>query len=157
MVMPRLSYAQDDPIMIEVKRNEAHPVLRGFSEIALGTVFGTVAAGIPIITGVFVNPRKFEGPLIAAAILYPAGVASGVILGGHVTQSYSNYWAPFVGAYAGAVVADVTALFISDDYPIFSAILVITLPVVTSVIASEVSHANRKHDAYYPFLLSIPF
>ncbi len=84
-------------------------------------------------------------------------MASGVILGGYVTQSYSNYWAPFVGAYAGALVADVTALFLSDDYPTLSAILVITLPVITSVVAAEVSHAHAKHDAYYPFLLTVPF
>ena len=154
---PKSVYAQDDPIMIEVRRDEAHPVLRGFSELAFGTVLGTAVAGVPIISGVFFNPFKLEGPLIAAAFLNPAGVASGVILGGYLTQSYSNYWAPFVGAYAGAIVADITAFFLSDDYPIMSAILVIALPIVTSVIAAEASHAHEKHDAYYPFLLTIPF
>lgn len=155
--MTRPAHAQVDPVIVEVKRHEAHPALRGFSELALGTLFGTAAAGIPIITGVFVNPFKLRGPLIAAALLYPAGVASGVVLGGHVTQSYSNYWAPFVGAYAGAVVADLTAYFLAEDYPYLSAALVLALPVITSVVAAEVSHARRKHDAYYPLMISFPF
>ncbi len=60
VAIPNIAYAQDEPIMIRVKRDESHPVLRGFSELASGTAFGGVAAGIRIITGVVGNRYKYK-------------------------------------------------------------------------------------------------
>ncbi len=150
--------AQAEPTITSgVVEDPSSPYLRGFSEIAFGALFGAAAAGAPILTGVFTDPFHLAAPLSIAAVLYPAGVASGMILGGYLTDSYSNYWAPFVGAYAGAIVADVTAYFLVDKYPTFSAFLVMILPIITSAVATEVSHTRNKKEAYYPVLLTFPF
>lgn len=137
----------------------ASDALRGTAEAGFGILFGTLAGSIPLMTGLgieihdlfqyrnpFYRPFIQEGTMIATAIAYPLGVASGVILGGYLTDSQSHYWEPFVGAFSGALIADVTAYFLQEDYPIFSALLVILLPVVTTVIAVETSHAFRKQE-----------
>ena len=138
--------AQDSPDFVPVvkKDDSAHWALRGFAEIGMGTLFGTVAGGSALVTGVLVNPAELKPTLIAAAILYPAGIAGGAILGGYLTDSKSTYWEPFVGAYAGALVADITAYFLSDEYPTFSAVLVIALPILSTLMAMECSHAREK-------------
>ncbi|MBS7381967.1 MAG: hypothetical protein KIG72_11970, partial [Bradymonadales bacterium] len=95
--------------------------------------------------------------------VYPAGVAAGAILGGYLTDSKSHYWEPFVGAYAGALIADLTAYFLQKDYPVFSALLVIILPIITTTIAIETSHERRKsadkssNRAYMPLSLQFTF
>jgi len=149
--------AQAEPTITSgVTDDPAHPCLRGFAEIGFGTLFGTIAGGVPFISTLF---AKHDVPLALGlgAALYPAGVASGMIMGGYLTDSYSNYWAPFVGAYAGAIFADVTAYFIAEDYPNFAALFVLIFPIVTATIATEVSHTRNKREAYYPVLLSFPF
>lgn len=150
-----------DWIYPEITRQKISSVasdpLRITAQAGFATLFGTIAGSIPLATGVGIqihdvltyrtaNYRPFvmEGSLIAAAILYPAGVASGVILGGYLTDSRSHYWEPFVGAYIGALLADMTACFLQEDWPIFSAILVIVLPIVTSTVAAEASHERRR-------------
>lgn len=129
------------------------------AEAGFGILFGTIAGSVPLITGLGISytdfqknpffpkerPYLMESTLIASAILYPAGVACGNILGGYMTDSRSGYWEPFVGAYVGAVIADVTAYFLQEDAPIFSAILVLLLPVITSTIAMETAHSIKKH------------
>lgn len=134
--------AQVPPDTIEVikVKKPVHAALRVTSEVGFATLFGTLAASPALISGVAIEPWNLKPYMISAAILYPAGVACGSILGGYITDSKSNYWAPFVGAYVGAAFADVTAYFLSNDYPVFSALLVLILPIVTSTIASEYSH-----------------
>lgn len=149
--------AQAEPTITSgIVEDPSNSYLRGFSEIGFGALFGTIAGGVPFITTLF---AKHDVPLALGlgAALYPAGVASGMIMGGYLTDSYSNYWAPFVGAYAGALVADVTAYFLADEYPTFSAIFVLVFPIITATIATEVSHTNNKREAYYPILLTFPF
>ena len=150
-LVPLHAWAQDNPdysTTTEVKKdNTAHWAFRGFAEIGMGTLFGTVAGGTSLITGVLVNPQNLKPTLIASAILYPAGVASGAILGGYLTDSKSTYWEPFVGAYAGALVADITAYFLSDEYPTLSAVLVIVMPILSTLMVMECSHAREKPKA----------
>ncbi len=161
-MLPRQVCAQDPAwIYPEITRQKisspASDPQRISAQAGFGTLFGAVAASIPLATGVGIQihdivtyrnpahrPYVMEGSLIAAALLYPAGVASGVILGGYLTDSQSHYWEPFVGAYIGAALADMTAYFLQEDWPILSAVLVIVLPVVTATIAAEASHERRK-------------
>ena len=121
-------------------KDPAHPVLRGFAEFGMGAVTGTVVSGTTLITGLLLNPGNWYPTLITSAILYPGSIESGAILGGLLTDSKSGYWQPFFGAYAGALIADITAYFLVDDYPIFSALLVLITPIVTTVVAMETSH-----------------
>ena len=140
--------AQESPDVgsVEKKDNPAHPALRGFAEFGMGTLFGTLTGGTGLITGLVLKPTDLRPALISAAILYPIGIGCGAILGGYLTDTKSSYWEPFVGAFSGALVADVTAYFLSDDYPIFSALLVLILPLVTTLIAMETSHAWRERE-----------
>lgn len=138
------AFAQDSPDVAAKKDDTAHPALRMFSEFGMGTLMGSVVGGTALLTGIFVNPMDYKPALISAAILYPAGIASGAILGGYLTDSKSGYWQPFVGAYAGALIADLTAYFLSDDYPVFCAILVIATPIITTLAAMEASHYWKK-------------
>lgn len=147
-----------EPIITSgITKDPAHPCLRGFAELGFGALFGTIAGGTPFLIGVFKDPYHLTVPFTLAGLLYPAGVASGMIMGGYLTDSYSNYWAPFVGAYAGALVADVTAYFLADEYPVLSAMLVLLLPIATSMVATEISHTHHKHDEYYPLMITFPF
>lgn len=138
--------------------------LRGFAEAGMGTVFGAVAGGGALFTGLLVSAKRHKtdltGTFAAAAILYPAGVASGAILGGYLGGSRSGYWEPFVGAFTGAAIADITAYFLSEDYPVLCAVLVIVLPIVTTTIAMETSHAwhkPRKTTPATPLMLHFSF
>lgn len=157
---PTHGHAQDR-IPAEVTRQKfstpASDPLRVTSVVGFGTLFGTIAGSIPLLSGMGIqvhdivkyrdpnrHPFLIEGTLIASALVYPAGVAAGAILGGYLTDSQSGYWEPFVGAYAGALIADITAYFLQEDYPIFSAVLVILLPIITTTIAAETSHHWRK-------------
>ena len=179
MALPSQSYAQDSipPEIGRQKRSDpASAPLRMTAEVGLGTLFETIAGSIPLMSGMGIqihdlvkyrdpNRRPFivEGTLIATAIVYPAGVAAGAILGGYLTDSKSHYWEPFVGAYAGALIADLTAYFLQKDYPVFSALLVIILPIITTTIAIETSHERRKsadkssNRAYMPLSLQFTF
>ena len=108
-LFPVCGWAQDNPDYAVTtedinKDAPAHWGLRGFAEIGMGTLFGTVAGGTALVTGVLVSPENIKTTLIVSAFLYPAGVASGAILGGYLTDSKSTYWEPFVGAYAGALI-----------------------------------------------------
>ncbi len=140
--------AQESPDVgsVETKKDAAHPALRGFAEFGMGTLFGTLTGGTGLITGLVLKPTDLRPALISAAILYPIGIGCGAILGGYLTDTKSSYWEPFVGAFSGALIADITAYYLSDDYPIFTAILVLILPLVTTVIAMETSHAWREHE-----------
>ena len=117
----------------------------------MGVLFGTLVGGTSLITGLVLskNEKDFNTVLIVSGLLYPAGLASGAILGGYLTDSRSGYWEPFVGAYAGALVADVAAYFLMDDYPILSAILVLVLPIVTTLVAMETSHAWKDYSGQH--------
>ena len=170
MALPSQSYAQDSipPESGRQKRSDpASAPLRMTAEVGLGTLFGTIAGSIPLMSGMGIqihdlvkyrdpNRRPFivEGTLIATAIVYPAGVAAGAILGGYLTDSKSHYWEPFV---------DLTAYFLQKDYPVFSALLVIILPIITTTIAIETSHERRKsadkssNRAYMPLSLQFTF
>ena len=144
---PFTAYAQDNPDYVKSpvsEDNSAHWALRGFSEIGMGLLFGTAAGGGALITGALIDPGNIEYTLLASALIYPAGVASGAILGGYLTDSKSTYWEPFVGAYAGALIADITAYYISDDYPFLSSALVMLLPIFTTLMVMECSHAREK-------------
>ena len=126
----------------------AHWAARGAAEIGMGALCGAAIGGGVFLTGILVdptNPRSIKATLAVSGIVYPAAVASGAILGGYLTDSRSSYWEPFVGAYAGALIADLTAYFLSDDYPVFTALLVMVLPIITTTIAMESSHARRSH------------
>lgn len=156
--IPAESYAQESPdtgdVQAEKKKSAAHPALRGFSEAGMGILFGTLAGGTAFITSLYVKKTDIRPALISGAILYPIGIASGAILGGYLTDSQSGYWEPFVGAFVGAGIADLTAYFLSEDWPIFSALLVLLLPVVTTVLAMEVSHARRSRDVRFPEVMN---
>ena len=157
VVVPTESYAQESPDTGDVqaeKRKTAHPALRGFAETGMGILFGTVAGGAAFITSLYVNKTDVRPAFISGAILYPIGIASGAILGGYLTDTQSSYWEPFVGAFVGAGIADLTAYFLADDWPIFSALLVLVLPVVTTVLAMEVSHARRSRDVRFPEVMN---
>ncbi len=134
---PVTSHAQD--------KQPAHWAARGAAEIGMGTLFGAAAGGSVFITGLFLNPNNYIPTIAISGIVYPAAVASGAILGGYLTDSRSTYWEPFVGAYAGAIVADITSYFLVDDYPVFSALFVLILPIVTTTVVMEASHARRSH------------
>lgn len=164
------AFAQESPDVgsVEKKDDAAHPALRGFAEFGMGALFGTLTGGTSLITGIILKPSDLRPALISSAILYPVGIGCGAILGGYLTDTKSGYWEPFVGAFAGALVADVTAYFLSEDYPIFSAVLVIAFPLITTLIAMETSHAwhdrdesrvaGRKMDrAYMPFSIGFGF
>lgn len=125
---------------------DAHYALRGFSEFGMGTLIGTAVGGTAFLTSLFLKPWDLRPAFISGAILYPAGIAAGAILGGYLTDSKSGYWEPFVGAFAGALIADLTAYFLSEDYPIMSAILVLVLPIVTTLVAMEYSHVRHAQD-----------
>ncbi|MBQ9818432.1 MAG: hypothetical protein IJM59_13345 [Proteobacteria bacterium] len=143
------AWAQESPDVgapASKSKSSVSPALRGFSEFGMGVLFGTLSGGSALITGILVNPMDIRPALISAAILYPAGIGCGAILGGYLTDTKSSYWEPFVGAFSGALIADVTAYFLAEDYPIFSAILVIALPLVTTLIAMETSHAWRDRE-----------
>lgn len=147
--VPRECFAQESPDTGDVqaqKQKTAHPALRGFAEAGMGILFGTLAGGSGLITGLYLNRTDIRPTLIAAGVLYPVGIASGAILGGYLTDSRSSYWEPFVGAFVGAGIADLTAYFLADDWPVFSALLVLILPVVTTVLAMETSHAWRVRE-----------
>ena len=132
------------PGMAAARDKSSHWAVRGVAEVGMGTLFGAAVGGGALVTGAFIDPKSLKTTMAVSAALYPAAVASGAILGGHLTKSKSNYWAPFVGAYAGAAVADVTAYFLSDEYPTLSAVLVIVLPIVSTVVAMECSHYFDK-------------
>ncbi|MBO4349712.1 MAG: hypothetical protein J6A01_02045 [Proteobacteria bacterium] len=140
------AYAQESPDVVQnqKKNDTAHPALRMFSEFGMGTLFGTAVGGTALLTSLLVKPTDLRPAIISAAILYPAGIASGAILGGWLTDTKSGYWEPFVGAYAGALIADLTAYFLADDYPICSAILVLVTPIITTLVAMETSHYWKK-------------
>lgn len=173
VVHPNALYAQQSPDVVadvvQKKDDTAHPALRGFAEAGMGLLFGTIAGGTSLITSLVLSPRDLKPALISSALLYPAGLAAGAILGGYLTDTQSGYWEPFVGAFVGAAIADVSAYFLAEDYPIFSAILVIALPLVTTIIAMETSHAWNDHEspskenpmqapkAYMPFSLGFGF
>ena len=123
----------------------AHWALRGFAEIGMGALFGAAVGGGALVSGVLIDRRSIKTTLIVSAALYPAGVAGGAILGGYLTDSKSTYWEPFVGAYAGALVADLTAYYLANDYPTLSAVLVITLPILSTLMVMEFSHLREKH------------
>lgn len=148
--LPQEAFAQTSPdsgdVQSQKQNSAAHPALRGFSEAGMGILFGTLAGGAALLTSLYVNQTDIRPAMISAGILYPAGIAAGAILGGYLTDSQSGYWEPFVGAFVGAAVADVTAYFLAEDWPILSAILVIALPVVTTLLAMETSHAFRSHE-----------
>ena len=163
-ICPVTSHAKD--------KDPAHWAARGAAEIGMGTLFGAVAGGTVFLTGVLINKHRFavspsniKTTLVMSGIVYPAAIASGAILGGYLTDSRSTYWEPFVGAFAGALVADVTAYYLVDDYPIFTALLVLILPIVTTTVVMEASHARHKHDrsnnslatAYTPLTYSFSF
>ena len=146
---PDSAFSQDvDVGNPQKKSSEAHPALRGFAEVGMGALFGTIAGGTSFVTGVYLAAKHRSTDLTAtfvtSAVLYPLGVASGAILGGYLTDSRSGYWQPFVGAFSGALIADVTAYFLADDYPVLSALLVVLLPIITTTIAMETSHAWKK-------------
>lgn len=140
--------AQDSPDVGSTAKSDdaAHPALRGFAEFGMGTLFGTLTGGTGLLTGLFVKPTDLRPAMISAAILYPIGIGCGAILGGYLTDTKSSYWEPFVGAFSGALIADITAYYLSKDYPILSAVLVLILPLVTTVIAMETSHAWHEHE-----------
>jgi hypothetical protein len=139
------------PVSSQAKDKEpAHWAARGAAEIGLGAVLGAAGGGSIFITGLLLNPNNYKTTLVISGIVYPAAVASGAILGGYITDSRSTYWEPFVGAYAGAIVADITSYFLSDDYPVFTALLVLILPIVTTTVAMEASHARRSHSSKRP-------
>lgn len=144
--------AQQSPDVGAVTKNDdaAHPALRGFAEFGMGTLFGTLTGGTALITSLILKPTDIRPAFISSAILYPIGIASGAILGGYLTDSKSSYWEPFVGAFSGALIADITAYFLSEDAPVLSAILVIALPIVTTLIAMETSHAWRDRNQSHP-------
>ncbi len=149
--MSENAYAQESPDVgsVEKKDDAAHPALRGFAELGMGALFGTISGGTALITSLVLKPTDIRPALISSAILYPIGIGCGAILGGYLTDTKSGYWEPFVGAFTGALVADVTAYFLSEDYPIFSGILVIVLPLVTTLIAMETSHAwHDREDSH---------
>ena len=127
--------------------DDASAATRISGEAGMGILFGAVAGGVglvtPLIVGLSSGPptdRYVGTALITGGILYPIGIASGAILGGYLTDTKCGYWEPFVGAFAGAAIADVTAFFLAEDYPTFSAILVIALPIITTMVAMETSH-----------------
>lgn len=160
------AYAQESPDVIQTqkKKETAHPALRMFSEFGMGTLFGTAVGGTALLTSLLVNPKDLRPAIISAAILYPAGIASGAILGGWLTDTKSGYWQPFVGAYAGALIADLTAYFLADDYPICSAILVLVTPIVTTLVAMETSHywkndkkSDKTSQNVMPLMVSFGF
>lgn len=173
LMTPSHAVAQVPPDVTTEKINpDAHPALRGFSEFAMGALIGTATGGTAFITSLYLKPWDLRPAFISGAILYPIGIASGAILGGYLTDSKSGYWEPFVGAFAGALIADVTAYFLSDDYPVMSAILVLVLPIVTTLVAMECSHARharnekralhqavtrRSRDAFVPFSIGFGF
>ncbi|MCL2326728.1 MAG: hypothetical protein FWC40_09575 [Proteobacteria bacterium] len=138
------------------RKDVANPAVRMTAEVGFSLLFGTAAGGAGLITGLVVHRESPVPGLVAGALLYPAGVASGVILGGYLTDSKSSYWAPFVGAYAGAAIADLTAYFLADDYPVFSAVLVLALPVVMSMLATETSHYRRNRASGGTARVSMP-
>ena len=160
------AYAQESPDVVQnqKKKDTAHPALRMFSEFGMGTLIGTAVGGTALLAGVLAKPTDLRPALISAAILYPAGIASGAILGGWLTDTRAGYWQPFVGAYAGALVADLTAYFLSDDYPIFCAILVLVTPIVTTLVAMETSHywknaerSDKTSQTVMPLMVSFGF
>lgn len=147
LMMPKQAYAQVPPDVTMEKLNpDAHPALRGFAEFGMGTLIGTAAGGTAFLTSLFLKPWDLRPALISGAILYPLGIASGAILGGYLTDSKSGYWEPFVGAFTGAIIADITAYFLSEDYPIMSAVLVLVLPIVTTLVAMEYSHERHAQN-----------
>ncbi len=159
-------HAQESPDVAQnqKKGNTAHPALRMFSEFGMGTLFGTAVGGAALLTGIFAKPTDLRPALISSAILYPAGIASGAILGGWLTDTKAGYWQPFVGAYAGALVADLTAYFLSDDYPVFCAILVLVTPIVTTLVVMEASHywknvkkPDKTSQTVMPLMVSFGF
>ena len=157
--------AQDSDVSRAPER--AHWATRGVAEIGMGTLFGAAIGGGAFLTGILIDPtnlRSIKATIAVSGIVYPAAVASGAILGGYLTDSRSTYWEPFVGAYAGALIADLTAYFLSDDYPVFTALLVLILPVITTTIAMEGSHSRRSHGgkritsmAYMPLTYGFSF
>lgn len=143
LIAPKEAVAQTSPDVASIsnKKDEAaHPALRIFSEFGMGTLFGTLAGGTSLVTQLIFRPDDIKTAFITSAILYPTGIACGTILGGYLTDSKSGYWEPFVGAFSGALIADITAYFLMEDYPVVSALLVLLTPIITSIVAMETSH-----------------